>query len=169
MKRSWRERVGDSLRYLADRIDRVDEEVEPNNQSLTFWDPQIKAWLEYWKQNKDRAPKQYLVVPRRQGRTVAMSEIRRLMEQGVIHQTPDPPYLEFNEEPEPGNPAYWWAYKHSPCFYKPEWTDEVGTVLVCRIHKNNSRHDVSEGFDKPCLTVDPYPKEEANDESPKRT
>ena len=43
-----------------------------------------------------------------------------------------------------------------PCFYKEVWTDEVGDILVCRIHGNNSKHEVTEGFDKPCLVLDPY-------------
>lgn len=44
------------------------------------------------------------------------------------------------------------------CSYEDVWTDEVGTIPVCKIHGNNSRHDVTEEQPHPpCLTLDPYP------------
>lgn len=48
------------------------------------------------------------------------------------------------------------------CTYKEEWTDEVGYVWVCRIHGQNSKHDVDGESHLPCLEIDPYdsPEEE---------
>lgn len=44
------------------------------------------------------------------------------------------------------------------CYYRTQWTDEVGEVDVCVIHGQNSRHspDTHEGPHRPCLQVDPY-------------
>jgi hypothetical protein len=44
------------------------------------------------------------------------------------------------------------------CSYEMVWTDEVGTIPVCRLHGNNSRHEPSDDPHRPCLTVDPYPR-----------
>lgn len=52
------------------------------------------------------------------------------------------------------------------CKYRLQWADEVGSVWVCRVHGNNSRHHTDHTLDlsgstDPCLTVDPYPCDEA--------
>jgi hypothetical protein len=42
------------------------------------------------------------------------------------------------------------------CYYESQWTDEVGEIEVCKTHGNNSKHDGSDGPNRPCLTVDPF-------------
>lgn len=43
------------------------------------------------------------------------------------------------------------------CTYENRWTDEVGTIPVCTVHENNSKHEPSDDPHRPCLSVDPYP------------
>ena len=42
------------------------------------------------------------------------------------------------------------------CRYEKKWTDEVGTIDVCIIHGQNSKHDTTVEPQAPCLHVDPY-------------
>jgi hypothetical protein len=42
------------------------------------------------------------------------------------------------------------------CFYKPEHTDEVGEVMVCMLHRQNSKYNIKEGSRLPCVALDPY-------------
>jgi hypothetical protein len=43
------------------------------------------------------------------------------------------------------------------CTYEDVWTDEVGFVPVCVVHKDNSRHHEDSGEHRKCLKLDPYP------------
>lgn len=43
------------------------------------------------------------------------------------------------------------------CSYEVQHTDEVGSIDICIIHGQNSRHTSSKDQHRPCLTVDPYP------------
>jgi hypothetical protein len=43
------------------------------------------------------------------------------------------------------------------CRYEEKWTDEVGTIPVCVLHNQNSKHEVTSGKpNPPCLEIDPY-------------
>lgn len=42
------------------------------------------------------------------------------------------------------------------CEYEDTWTDEVGTIPVCKLHGNNSKWDAEHGEHRPCVTVDPW-------------
>lgn len=44
-----------------------------------------------------------------------------------------------------------------PCSYTEVWTDEAGDIDVCVIHDETSRHRATEGPNRPCLAIDPYP------------
>lgn len=46
------------------------------------------------------------------------------------------------------------------CEYEDRWTDEVGTIPVCKVHNNNSRWGIEYGTHRPCITVDPWPSKE---------
>lgn len=63
-----------------------------------------------------------------------------------------PPPAVLDDDAEFGGPMT----EAEPCRYERRWTDEVGTIDVCVVHGNNSRHDWV-GPNRPCLSVDPYP------------
>jgi hypothetical protein len=43
------------------------------------------------------------------------------------------------------------------CYYREQWTDEVGNIEVCVLHGNNSKHNPAvHGKFRLCLTQDPY-------------
>jgi hypothetical protein len=56
------------------------------------------------------------------------------------------------------------------CDYEERWVEEVGTIWVCIIHNQNSRHHgsnsrrlgdyikIQEGSRLPCLALDPWPE-----------
>jgi hypothetical protein len=48
------------------------------------------------------------------------------------------------------------AALNEQCYYRKQWTDEVGEIDVCVLHGNNSRHDPALGPFRLCLTKDPY-------------
>jgi hypothetical protein len=155
------DRRGCPLAYLGeDDYQRAHDEADKKSFD---WSEQIAKWVDTYPRN-DTSPTGRLLfetTPPIHSPGRVSKEIRTLFEQGVLHHSPTPPYLEFAENPDDlHNPAYWWIHNKSPCFYKPEtWVDGGTKVLICRIHKTGSRHDVTEGFDKPCLTLDPLPKE----------
>jgi hypothetical protein len=43
------------------------------------------------------------------------------------------------------------------CYYELQWTDEVGEIMVCQVHGNNSKHDLEKDPHANCITVDPWP------------
>ena len=50
------------------------------------------------------------------------------------------------------------AALNGKCYYRKQWTDEVGEIDVCVLHGNNSQWgpDTAEGPYRPCLTIRPY-------------
>lgn len=51
------------------------------------------------------------------------------------------------------------------CTYSNQWAgDAYGWAMVCRIHGQNSKHDVDEDSHLPCLELDPWPVSDEEDE-----
>jgi len=48
--------------------------------------------------------------------------------------------------------------KHGmPCWYLKEWSDAVGSIDICQVHGQNSRHRVTDKYlCPPCLEIDPW-------------
>lgn len=50
------------------------------------------------------------------------------------------------------------AALNGKCYYRPQWTDEVGEIDICVLHGHNSQFgpDTHEGKFRPCLEIHPY-------------